>query len=166
MFIIIIGRNGLALISCCFPRLHRVGVLFFLISPFIHSTNIYKCLSSQMRVQSFGFLELITVIIIANIYIVVSESVSHSVASDSCNPMAPLSMQFSRQECQSRLPFPSPGDLPDPGIEPGSPALQADPLPSEQPGNPIHICCNANRQKWSCSNKLLFLKPSQARGVF
>ena len=36
---------------------------------------------------------------------------------------APLSMGFSRQEYWSGLPFPSPGDLPDPGIEPGSPAL-------------------------------------------
>ena len=47
---------------------------------------------------------------------------------------APPSMGFSRQECWSGLPFPSPGDLPDPGIEPGSPALQADALPSEPPG--------------------------------
>ena len=47
---------------------------------------------------------------------------------------APLSMEFSRQEYRSGLPFPSPGDLPDPGIEPGSPALQADALPSESPG--------------------------------
>ena len=39
---------------------------------------------------------------------------------------APLSMEFSRQEYWSRLPFPSPEDLPDPGIEPGSPKLQAD----------------------------------------
>ena len=39
---------------------------------------------------------------------------------------APPSMGFSRQECWSGLPFPSPGDLPNPGIEPGSPALQAD----------------------------------------
>ena len=46
---------------------------------------------------------------------------------------APLSMGFSRQECWSGLPFPSPGDLPDPGIEPGSPALRADALPSEPP---------------------------------
>ena len=36
---------------------------------------------------------------------------------------APLSMEFSRQEYWSGLPFPSPGDLPDPGTEPGSPAL-------------------------------------------
>ena len=48
----------------------------------------------------------------------------------------PPSMGFSRQECWSGLPFPSPGDLPDPGIEPGSPALQADALPSEPPGKP------------------------------
>ena len=46
------------------------------------------------------------------------------------------SMEFSRQEYWSGLPFPSPGDLPDPGIEPGSPTLQADTLPSEPPGNP------------------------------
>ena len=44
---------------------------------------------------------------------------------------APLSMGFSRQEYWSGLPFPSPGDLPDPGIKPGSPALRADPLPTE-----------------------------------
>ena len=43
-------------------------------------------------------------------------------------------MEFSRQEYWSALPFLSPGDLPDAGIEPGSPALQADALPSEPPG--------------------------------
>ena len=50
---------------------------------------------------------------------------------------APLSMEFSRQQCWSGLPFPSPEGLPDPGIEPGSPELQADALPSEPPGKPI-----------------------------
>ena len=49
---------------------------------------------------------------------------------------APPSMGFSRQECRSGLPFSSPGDLPNPGIEPGSPALHADALPSEPPGKP------------------------------
>ena len=44
---------------------------------------------------------------------------------------APLSMGFSRQKYWSGLPFPSPGDLPDLGIEPGSPVLQADSLPTE-----------------------------------
>ena len=50
---------------------------------------------------------------------------------------APPSMGFSRQQCCSGLPFPSPGDLPNPGIEPGSPALQADALLSESPGGPV-----------------------------
>ena len=49
---------------------------------------------------------------------------------------APLSTGFSWQEYWSGLPFLSPGDLPDPGIEPRSPALQADSLPSEPPGKP------------------------------
>ena len=42
-------------------------------------------------------------------------------------------MEFSRHECWRGLPFPSPGDLPHPGIKPGSPTLQADSLPSEPP---------------------------------
>ena len=50
--------------------------------------------------------------------------------------MSPLSMGFSRQEYLSGLPFPSPGDLPDPGIKPRFPALQANTLPSELPGKP------------------------------
>ena len=49
---------------------------------------------------------------------------------------APPSMGFSRQEYWSGLPFPSPGDLPNPGIEPRSPTLQADALTSEPPGKP------------------------------
>ena len=60
---------------------------------------------------------------------------------------APPSMGFSRQEYYwSGLPFPSPGDLPDPGFEPRFPALQADALPSEPPGKPfilmgsIYVC--------------------------
>ena len=48
-----------------------------------------------------------------------------------CGRQAPLPMEFSRQEYWSGLPFPPPGDLPNPGIEPRSPALQADSLPSE-----------------------------------
>ena len=50
---------------------------------------------------------------------------------------SPQSMEFSRQEYWSGLPLPSPGDLPDPGIEPWSPALQADALPSEPQGRYI-----------------------------
>ena len=52
---------------------------------------------------------------------------------------APPSMGFSRQEYWSGLPFPSPGDLPDPGIEPRSPTLQSNALPSEPPGKPLIV---------------------------
>jgi len=45
-----------------------------------------------------------------------------------------LSMEFSRQEYWNGFPFPSPGDLPHPGIEPGSPTVQADSLPTEASG--------------------------------
>ena len=56
---------------------------------------------------------------------------------------APLSMEFSKQEYWSGLPFLSPGDLPDPGIKPESPALPADSLPSEPQGKPfLLVKCN------------------------
>ena len=65
-----------------------------------------------------------------------------------CNPMdcslahqAPLSMEFSRQEYWKSKPYPSPGDLPNPGIKPRSPASQVESLPSESPGKP---CFGAN----------------------
>ena len=61
---------------------------------------------------------------------------------------APPSMGFSRQEYWSGLPFPSPGDLSNPGIEPGSPALQADALTSEPPGKP--------QSKFACSLHLQY----------
>ena len=48
-------------------------------------------------------------------------------------------MGFSRQEYWSGLPLPSPGDLPDPGIKPRSPALQSDALTSEPPGKPLVV---------------------------
>ena len=80
-----------------------------------------------------------------------SESVSHSVKSDSGIPsivahQAPLFMAFSKQECCSRLPFPSPGPLPDPVIETEIPAEQADSLPSEPPGKPCLVYQLGN--KW------------------
>ena len=72
-----------------------------------------------------------------------SESeVTHSCPTP-CDPwtvahQAPPSMGFSRQEYWSGLPFPSPGDLPDPGIELRSPTLQADALSSAPPGKPLN----------------------------
>ena len=59
------------------------------------------------------------------------------------------SMGFSRQEYWSGLPFPSPGDLPNPGIEPGSPALQTDSLSPEPPGN-IYIYIHTHTHTYIC----------------
>ena len=53
-----------------------------------------------------------------------------------CSPPGSSALEFFRQEYCSGLPFPSSGDLPNPGIDPGSPALQADSLQSEPPGKP------------------------------
>ena len=61
------------------------------------------------------------------------------------------SMEFSRQEYWSGLPFPFPGDLPNPGIEPGSPSLQADTLPYEPPG----------KHMWKLSNKCKILADNE-----
>ena len=81
---------------------------------------------------------------------------SRSVMSNSATPwteayQAPPSMGFSRQECWSGLPFPSPGDLPDPGIKPGSPSLQAEALLSEPPGKSILLCLH--RLNWVIKEK-------------
>ena len=79
---------------------------------------------------------------------------SCSVVSDSATPWTAayqdsLSMGFSRQEYWSGLPFPSPGDLPDPGIEPVSPTLAVDSLPLSHQGSPQFILFKNNyRIKW------------------
>ena len=74
---------------------------------------------------------------------------------------APPSIGFPRQEHWIVLPFSSPGDLPNPGIEPGSPALQVDSLPSEPAGKPHiittcdefqHILIEGLQGLWHCSN--------------
>ena len=72
-------------------------------------------------------------------------------------------MEFSRQKYWCGVPFPSPGDLPDPGIEPGFPALQADSVPPEPPGKPtgksnstgqgvLHMFVNSVNQQQENSN--------------
>ena len=77
-----------------------------------------------------------------------------------CNPPIPLSMEFSSQEYWSGLPFLSPGDLPDPGIEPGSPALQADALSSEPPGSEGRSFPNYRSLAFTNFNSILFLSNS------
>ena len=73
----------------------------------------------------------------ANPYMKAGESASCLFVSDSLQPHG-VSLEFFRQEYWSGLPFSSLGDLPDPGIEPGSPTLQPDCLPSELPGKLSH----------------------------
>ena len=60
----------------------------------------------------------------------------------------PLSMEFSRQEYWSGWPFPSPGDLPDPGIKPSYPTLQADSLLTEPPGKPRQSIKEGIKRQW------------------
>ena len=69
---------------------------------------------------------------------------------------APLSMGFSRQEYWSGLPFPSPGNLSNPGIKPGSPPLQADSSLSESPGKP----------QFNKKNRKNFEQNKQVLGLF
>ena len=92
--------------------------------------------------------------------------ISHSVVPNSATPrtvahQVPPSMEFSRQEYWNGLPFPFPGDLTDPGIKPGSPALQADSLLSESP--PLCYSClfllfvfNWRAKQLLYSDKLLY----------
>ena len=81
-----------------------------------------------------------------------SESVTHSCLTlcdpMDCSPPGSVSMGFCSQEYWSGLPSLSPGDLPDPGIEPGSPELQADSLPSEPLRMLVVILCNYNEVKF------------------
>ena len=67
-------------------------------------------------------------------------------------------MGFSRHEYWSGLPFPSPWDLPNPGIEPGSPALQTDVLPSEPPGKPHYSHITEEKRWLSAFTKRYFVK--------
>ena len=89
-----------------------------------------------------------------------SMCVTHSVVSDSLRlhgllaRQAPLSMEFTRKEYCSGLPFPSPEDLPNPGINPESPALQADSLPSAPPGMLLPwpaACCSLHLNQCSAT---------------
>ena len=97
--------------------------------------------------SNFQFGKYLTDIISARDFFYLTVSVSHSVESDSATPwtvarQAPPPMGFSRQEHWSRQLFASPEDLPDPGIKPGSPALQTDCSPSEprdKPAAPLNF---------------------------
>ena len=93
---------------------------------------------------------------------------SHSVVSNSVTPwtvarQAPRSMGFPRQEHWSGVPFPSPGDLPDPGIEPASPVLAGGFFTPEPPGKPVlptGIVTGTPHTLFTC---VLFLSNPKAR---
>ena len=95
---------------------------------------------------------------------------SRSVVSDSATPwtvahQAPPSMEFSRQEYWSGLPFPSLGDLPNPGIKPGPPTLQEDSLPSEPLGKPTVQSKKASKEVSKRPWKRTWAKASRQRCV-
>ena len=109
------------------------GWLFSLLFPGRKSSAHPFCTWCPERVALF------LVIFKVSVCLYVYVCVSRSVMSDSLQPHGPqasLSMEFFRQEYWRGLPSPPPGDLPNPGIKPHSPALQADSLPLELPGKP------------------------------
>ena len=102
--------------------------------------DIYVCI--YIYVYVYIYYICVCVYVYMYIYIYIVKLLSHVcllVTPWTVAHQAPPSMEFSRQEYWSGLPFPSPGDLPDPGVKPGSPALQADALPSEPPGISLYI---------------------------
>ena len=122
-------------------------------------------LTPHTQAMRFGWLFQPQIWIFKTLTSVLSTScVSCSVVSGSLWPpwtvvhQVPLSMDFPRQEYCSELLFLSPGDLSDPGIEPGSPALQEHSLPSEPPGEHLLITCQGCSQV-GCSAQLHEPKP-------
>ena len=97
----------------------------------VYTTDIDKHCESRLLYLSCGGL--------------VAKSWQTLVTSWTVARQAPLSMGFSRQEYWNGLPFPPPGDLPDPGMEPGSPALQEDFLLTELRGEPWKSLFNAQQ---------------------
>ena len=111
----------------------------WLTKPDLLNSTIFTKKQLSHILNNNGFIHLIVYYLLISI-IPISEVKSLSRVQLFATPwsvahQAPPSMEFSRQEEWSGLSFPSPGDLPDPGIEPRSPALLADTLPSVPPGN-------------------------------
>ena len=108
--------------------------------PDLLNSTIFKKKQLSHILNNNGFIHLIVYYLLISI-IPISEVKSLSRVQLFATPWSvahqpPPSMEFSRQEYWSGLPFPFPRDLPNLGIEPGSPTLWADAFPSEPPGNP------------------------------
>ena len=97
--------------------------------------EVNKILNCQSKILLLKLMLISIDLLVSVSLLVVSDSLTLWTAAY----RVPLSMRFSRQGYWSGLPFPSPGDLPNPGIKPRSPALQADPLPTELQGMLISI---------------------------
>ena len=106
---------------------------------FTVSQSLLKLMSIESVMPSNYLILSCPLLLLASVFPsikVFSKGLGIASGGQSIGASAPPSMEFYRQGYWSGLPFPSPGDLPDPGIEPRSPALQADSLLSEPPGKP------------------------------
>ena len=111
----------------------------FSFSPYLVQTLNISLLLQQHTLSPFGLnLLLLILLLLVKVKVKSLSRVRLFVTPWTVACQAPPSMRFSRQEYWSGLPFPSPGDLPNPGIKPMSPALQADALTSEPPGKPSY----------------------------
>ena len=116
------------------------SVLSFLYSPTLTSIHDYWKKTIALTTRTFVgkvmslLFNMLSRLVIA--FLPRSKCLNFMAAFTICSDFGGKSMQFSRPEYWSGLPFPSPGDLPNPGIKPRSRALQADSLPVESPGKP------------------------------
>ena len=119
---------------------HTLMVFFFFFS--WKSSSSFKSPSLEFVFSIF----LVVCVLVTQLCLILCDSM------DYIAHQAPLSMEFSRQEYCCGLPFPSPGDLLNSGIKPGSPAEQADSLPTEPPGKPINgtIYKSLPQSFWNC----------------
>ena len=112
----------LKVISIEWPQFTNLNILFWILWQFIILTSFTYCFF-WLDDNFFVFPQICVCWLLSHVWLFATP---WTVASQD-----PLSMEFSRQEYCSGLPFPSSGNLPNPGIEPRSPALQADSLPSQ-----------------------------------
>ena len=111
----------------------------------LKETSLLNIIHCNSHTRQFCLNESEVTVLVAQSCLTVCDSMDYGLPDSFVHGDSPLSMGFSRQEDCSGLPFPSPGDLPDAGIEPRSPALQADSIPSEPPGNGFPYSGNMNK---------------------
>ena len=115
---------------------HRLQVFFFLtLRIFLKTLPVWLC-GNFLKLRSSKHLQNHPLVVVTAMPCLVISRIRLFVTPWLVTFQAPLSLELSRQEYWSVLPGPPPGDLPNPGIEPRSPALQADSLPAEPPGKP------------------------------